>query len=153
MIPKINTSDLTKKARQLSDVRIVGLLAFGIVVLLVTWSTLNVLQTNYDLQKKEAELRQKNQVRKLENENLKLKNVYLETNEYLELTARRQFNKAAPGEKLYIVPKEVAMSRTVELPKTQEQIAKEQTLQKSKYHQNLNDWLDFLLNRNPADDV
>lgn len=147
MLPKTNTSNLYKKFQKFSDIRIIGLVAFGAVILLVTWSSLKVLQVNYELQKQETSLRQKNQLIKLENENLKLRNVYFESDEYLELSARRQFNKGAPGEKLYIVPESVALSKTVDLPKTEQQkkIEKQQT--KPKYRQNLEDWKNFFLNK------
>lgn len=123
--------------------RVVGLVIFGIIVLLVTWNGLQVIQINYDLQRKEAELRQKNANQKLANENLRLENTYLETDQYLELTARRQFNKAAPGEQLYLIPEEVALSKTVDLPKTAAQVKEENSSSKSKFQQNLEAWMNF----------
>lgn len=143
-LPEINTLDLHKKYKKFTDVRVIGLFMFGLVVLLITWSSFRVLQVNYELQKKEAYLRQKNEITKLENENLKLKNTYLETDEYLELTARRQFNKAIDGETLYLIPKEVAMSKTIDTPqdKAEEEAAK--SADKSKYRQNLEEWMNFL---------
>src|SRR5690606_33702879 len=102
-------------AESLSDVRVIGMIAFGIVALLVTWSGIKVLQTNYDLQKQISKMQQENEVKKLENSNLALENQFLETDEYLELTARRQYNKASPGEKLLIVPKSIALSHTTEV--------------------------------------
>lgn len=143
MPPNTNQEKLFKKLKRYSDVRIIGLVVFGIIVLLVTWSGLQVMQTNYELQKKEASLRAENENKKLENSNLKLENKYLETDHYLELTARRQFNKAAPGEQLHLVPEEVALRYTVDLPKTQSQIREEQSTNKSKYQQNFEAWLDF----------
>ena len=143
MQPSINDEKLSEKLRRYSDVRVIGLLVFGVIVLLVTWSGLKVMQTNYELQKKEAYLRQKNEVKRLENENMKLKNAYLETDQYLELTARRQFNKAAPGEQLYLVPKEVAMSKTVDLPKTETTAEKEASQNQSKYRRNFEAWMNF----------
>lgn len=148
MLPKINNSDLYKKLEKFSDVRLIGLIAFTVVVLLVAWSSLRVLQVNYELQKQETGLRQQNQLQKLENENLKLKNVYYESDEYLELSARRQFNKAAPGEKLYLIPSSVAMAHTVELPKTEQQIKEEKAKSKPKYKQNLEDWKAFFIHQN-----
>ena len=148
MLPKTNNSDLYRKYKQFLDIRLVGLLAFGVVVILVAWSSLRVLQINYDLQKQETSLRQRNQLQKLENENLRLKNVYFESDEYLELSARRQFNKAAPGEKLYIIPQSVAMSKTVELPKTEKTIKTEANENKPKYQQNLQAWKDFFFHLN-----
>src|SRR3978361_1084363 len=99
MLDKIKNSQTIKS---LSDVRSLGMIAFGIIALLVTWSSIKVVQTNYDLQKQISAMKQENDVQVLANNNLKLKNEYLNTNEYLELAARRHFNKAAPGEKLLI---------------------------------------------------
>lgn len=145
MLPnKINTSDFHKKYKNFTDVRVIGLVMFGMVVILVTWSSLRVLQVNFELQKKEAYLRQKNEVNKLENGNLKLRNTYFETDEYLELTARRQFNKAVPGESLYLIPKEVAMSKTVELPQDKASVEAKKEANKPKYRQNFEAWMDFL---------
>ncbi len=140
-IKKIKTEDIIKR---FSDVRIVGLLAFGVVVLLVTWSILNALEVNYELEKQKTDLEQKNQIQKLQNENIKLQNVYFQSDEYLELSARRQMNKAAPGEKLYLVPKSVAMAQTVNLPKTQRQLEQEKEQHKSKFSRNLEAWKNFL---------
>lgn len=139
-----NEQKISEKIKQYSDIRVVGLIIFGFIVLLVSWSGLKVMQTNYELQKKEAELRQKNEVARLRNENLELKNTYFESDQYLELTARRQFNKAAPGEKLYLIPEEVAMANTVDLPKNETQIIEEKQQSKSKYISNFNAWIEFL---------
>ncbi len=126
-----------------------GTVAFGVIAILVTWSSIKVVQTNYELQKQLSVLRQRNEVQQLENENLKLKNQYLNTDEYLELAARRQFNKAAPGEKLLIVPKEVALKHTIDVKTSDEEaVATEtETASGSKYERNFNDWLDFLFHR------
>ena len=144
MFSKIKNLNYKKLHKELSDVRLIGLIMFGIVALLVAWSSLKTLQINYELQKKEAVLRQKNSNKKLENENLKLKNTYFETDEFLELTARRQFNKAAPGEELYLIPREVALEKSVEPPKTPEEKQQEQAANKSKYRQNFEAWIAFL---------
>lgn len=148
MLPKTNKSALYKKMERFTDIRAVGLIAFGVVVILVAWSSLRALQINYELQKQEASLNQQNQIKKLENENLRLKNVYLESEEYLELSARSQFNKAAPGEKLYIVPESVAAAQTVDLPKTDAQIAEEKQQNKPKYQQNIQAWRNFFFHIN-----
>src|SRR5437667_142896 len=72
-------------ARQLRDVRVLGLVIFGGLVLLVSWSGIQVIQTNYDLQKQISKLQQQNQVQELENNNLQLTNQYFNTDQYLEL--------------------------------------------------------------------
>lgn len=129
------------------DVRVFGLMVFGIIMLLVSWSGLKVLQTNYELEKKITQLNQRNQIQDLQNQNLKLKNQYFETDQYLELTARRQFSKAAPGEKLYLVPDSVALAKTVDIPKEKVQ-TKAAAKPKPKYQQNINAWTAFLMHRN-----
>lgn len=149
MLAKIKKISNKQNLKYITDVRVLGLIVFFIVVMLVAWSSVRVLELNYELQKKEALLRQKNEIQKLENENLKLRNTYFESNEYLELTARRQLNKAKPGEKLYLVPKEVAYSKTasIEPPKTIKEQAEEKEENQSKYRKNFNDWVNFLFNR------
>lgn len=148
MMLKINTNTIIKKSKLLLDPRVIGLIVFGVIVLLVTWSGLKVIQTNFELEKKIAQLKQRESVQALENENLKLKNKYLESDHYLELTARRQFGKAAPGERLYLVPPSVALARAPELPKTTDpKTLQNQPKPKSKQRQNLDEWLNFLLHR------
>jgi cell division protein FtsB len=151
MITKINKAALEEKMKNFSDVRVIGLLAFGLVVILVSWSIVNVLEVNYELEKQRADLEQKNQIEKLQNENLNLQNVYFQSDEYLELSARRQLNKAAPGEKLYLIPRSVAMANTVGLPKSQRQLEQEKEQKKSKFSQNLEAWKKFLFHGGTTD--
>ncbi len=150
MLPEINTNKYKQKLQPFLEVRVIGLVVFAIIILLVSWSGLKVLQTNYELEKKMAQLQQRNSLQKLENENIKLKNTYYESGQYLELTARRQFNKAAPGERLYLVPVNVAMAKTVDLPKEQV-TAKKEPAPKPRYQQNIDDWMRFLFQRKQQD--
>lgn len=133
-----------KKFESYSDARVLGLLGFGVVAILVTWSGIKVVQTNYELEKKIAVSKQRNTVQQLENENIKLKNQYYQSNQYLELSARRQFGKALPGEKLYTIPEKVALSKTIEAAPKADQVAAEVESNKPKYRQNFDDWMDFL---------
>lgn len=146
------TKTIIEKAQVLTDARALGLLAFGVVAVLVTWSGIKVVQTNYELEKKIAVAKQRNAVEQLANENLKLKNKYYESNQYLELSARRQFGKAAAGEKLYIVPESVALAKTVEpaQPVTETGEVKVE-LKKPRYQQNFDDWMEFLFSTDPDD--
>lgn len=133
--------------KEMRDVRVLGLNVFVVLVVLVSWSGVNVIQTNYDLQKKIARIEQENTVRQLENSNLKLRNQYYDTDQYLELTARRQLGRAMPGETLLLVPKEVALTHSVE-PLTQTQKDVEQAKpHKPAYQQNFEAWVEFLFNR------
>src|SRR5680860_422755 len=113
MTPQDKNTPLTNKLRKLTDIRVLGLLAFGVIAILITWSGLNVAKTNYELEKKISELEQENVVQDLQNENMRLKNQYYESDEYLELAARAKFNKAAPGERLYLVPEDVELEQTI----------------------------------------
>lgn len=97
--------------RNLQDVRTIGLIMFAVVAVLITWSGIKVVDTNYRLQQEIARLQQQNTVRGLENRNIGLQNEFYETDEYLELEARRNFGLAAPEETVFVVPKSVALSR------------------------------------------
>ena len=145
MLQKIKNLPKSDLVQSLSDVRNLGLVIFGVIALLVTWSGIKVVQSNYDLQKQIAAMRQANEVKRLENSNLALENRYLETDQYLELTARKLYNKAAPGEKLVIVPESVAMKHSVDIkieePKTQTPIIESEG---PWYERNFNAWLEFL---------
>jgi cell division protein FtsB len=128
-----------------TDTRVLSLMAFGAVALLVTWSGVKVVQTNYELEKKIAVAKQRNEVEQLQNQNMKLKNKYYESSQYLELSARRQLGKAAPGEKLYTVPESVALAKTIDTPKVSEATTQEEDI-RPKYQQNFSDWMEFLFN-------
>ena len=146
MLDKIKNPKISKYIKILSNPRALGLLAFGAVAIMVTWSGIGAVQANYELQKQIAKLEQQNEVERLENENLKLKNEYIKTDEFLGLAARRQFGLAAPGEKVLVVPKSVAIAHTVEFS----QAAKAETqvqAPKPTYQKNLESWLGFFLNK------
>ncbi len=140
------------RIKQLADVRNIGLYIFGLVVLSVSWSGMRVIQTNYGLQQQIATLEQEAAIAELENSNLALRNTYFESDQFLELAARRQFGLAAPGEKMIIVPKNVALAHTVDLPAKaapKRSIADDDT-GKPEYQQNLEAWLDLFLHRQAA---
>lgn len=130
----------------LRDPRSIGLIVFGFISLLVTWNTLDAIQTNYTLQKQIARIEQQTKIHELENANLKLKNEYLNTDQYLELTARRQFGKALEGEKVLLVPKEVALSKTVDV-KEGPPISADEPSHKPFYQRNFEAWMEFLFHR------
>lgn len=130
--------------KSLSDLRVVGQVFFAVIVLLISWSGVKAIQANYELQKKITRLEQEVEISRLVNENLKLENKYLETDEFLELAARRQFGKAAPGETLYIVPKRVAL--TYVTPPTEEESA-QASAKKPAYQENLEAWSGFFFRK------
>ena len=149
MLNKVKTHFNSGKLQFLNDTKNLGLIAFGVIALLVSWSGVNSIQANYGLQKQISELSQQNTVAELQNTNLKLRHEYLKTDQYLELAARRQFGKAAPGETVVNVPKKVALANTVEPKNVAVKVA---TTEESKpfYLKNLQAWVDFFLHRDSA---
>jgi cell division protein FtsB len=130
----------------LRDVRNVGLLVFTVIVLLISWSGVKSIQTNYGLQKQIAELQQENQVQSLENADLALQNQYLNTNQYLEVTARENLGLGASGETELLIPQSVALAHTVKQPSIS---TVSSTLPKQPFWQrNFEAWIDFFLHRN-----
>jgi cell division protein FtsB len=94
----------------LYDFRLVVLVVIGLISLSVFWNGAKIIQRNYELTQKVAEITKENEILELENRNKELQNQYLATDEFAELTARRIFGKASPGERVYIVPEEVAIA-------------------------------------------
>lgn len=134
---------------ELSDVRNIGLMVFGVMAIAVTWSGAKAIQLNYQLQKKVVVLQEQNKVQELENQTQALKNEYYKTDEYKELSARRLFGKAAPGEKVYIIPKEVALkyASSIPEPSAAAPAAPENPVVMPAYQQHVQDWLDFFFHR------
>ena len=129
------------------DIRIIGQVLFVIIVLLVSWSGVKVIHTNYMLQQDIARMRQENEIQKLKNQNQKLKNEYYNTPQYLELAARQNFGLAAPGEKELLVPKAVALAHVPERASVQLSEDVSQNSQQSFYARNMQAWMDFFLHR------
>ena len=136
-------------ARRMTDVRFLGQALFVVLVLLISWSGIKAIQTNYGLQKQISALRQQNSVIKLQNDNLELKNRYYNSDQYLELSARQNFGLAAPGEKELIVPRSVALSYTVDLPSDEPGGAGSN---QPVYQRNFESWIDFFLHRQSLKD-
>jgi cell division protein FtsB len=132
-----------KTIQTVFDLRNVGLYIFALLVLSVTWSSARTLQQNYELQKKVAVLEQQNQVFELQNKTIELRNKYLKSDEFVELEARRQTGKGLPDEKVLLVPKEVALSRTVPPLEVPSVAAKQDSSTRPWYAQNIRDWFDF----------
>ncbi|HEU4914309.1 MAG TPA: septum formation initiator family protein [Candidatus Saccharimonadales bacterium] len=132
---------------QFRDVRAVGLLLFLVVVLLISWSGVKVIDTNYRLQKQINEYEQHNGLKKLANTNLKLENEYYRTNQYLDISARQNFGLAAPGETLVNISPNVALAHTVDLPDGEQVLAKKTKEKQPAYQRNFQSWIDFLFHR------
>lgn len=145
MLEKIKALQNHPKVTQFRDVRAVGLLAFLAVALMVSWSGAKVIQRNYELQKHISQLRQEVDVQELQNNNLKLQNQYFETDQYLELKARQDFGLGRAGEKLLLVPDDVAMGyvgKTADAANTPTPSS-----QRPAYQRNFEQWVDFFLHR------
>jgi len=150
MIEKLKQYKNHPYVQQFRDVRAVGLAIFGVIVLLISWSGAKAIQTNYDLQKQIAQLQQENQVWQLKDNNLQLQNEYLNTDQYLELSARQNFGLGEPGEKELIVPKNVALAHTTKLSTTSS--VTRASGKQPFYQRDFEAWMNFFLHRQQAAD-
>ncbi len=152
MFGKIKTyqNKIIQEARVFQDVRALGIVMFLVIALLISWSGVKVIETNYRLQKEIARMQQETEVRRLENRNLALENQYFETDEYLELEARKNFGLAAPGETVLVVPKIVAL-KNVTIKDEADVSRTTQNKNQPKWQQNITAWFDFLLHKNSND--
>lgn len=131
--------------KRLGDIRFAGQIVFVVLVLLISWSGIKTIQTNYSLQKKISAIRQQNNIQSLQNNNLALQNEYLNSNQYLELTARQNFGLAAPGEKELIVPANVALAYTSDAAMPPKVVSASD--QQPAYQRHFQSWVDFFLHR------
>ena len=139
---------ITQFTQRLGDIRFTGQIVFVVLVLLITWSGIKSIQTNYGLQKQISVLKQQNSVQTLQNNNLQLQNDYFNTDQYLELAARQNFALANAGEKELIVPPSVALAYTVDIPTQVVPIAT--GAQQPGYQKNVESWVNFFLHRPTA---
>jgi cell division protein FtsB len=150
---KIYTSDAWRRYEEpireyilsLRDVRNIGSLAFVVLVLLISWSGIKAIQTNYTLEKQVSNLEQQNDITKLQNQNVELQNAYYKTSQYLEVSARENFGLAKPGETVLLVSKDVALRNTVDQPSAEETTISAKDL--PFWQTNFRDWMNFFLHR------
>lgn len=131
--------------QRLGDARFAGQVVFVVIVLLISWSGVKTIQTNYGLQKQISALQEQNSLQQLQNDNLTLQNQYFNSNQYLELAARQNFGLAASGEKEVVVPASVAQAYTVNLPSQSKPDAAK--AKQPAYQRNFQSWVDFFLHR------
>lgn len=129
-------------AKGLYNKQFLYLLFVGIFAVSVFWNGAKIVQQNFELERKVAEIREENELLELENRNKELRNEYLKTEEFAELTARRVFGRAAPGEKVYLVPRDVAMNA---LSTPEEQTTEVPETEKPQWQENLEAWLRIYL--------
>ncbi len=146
---KIYQEKFTQFGRRLHDPKFAGVIVFTVILVLISWSGVKTIQTNYELQKQISELSQQNQVQKLSNANSQLENEYYNTSTYQELVARQNFGLAAPGEKEIIVPKSVALGYTV-APKPTAQIVDKPSDKQPSDQRHFEAWVNFFLHRQSA---
>ena len=127
------------------DIKYTAQIIFIAIVLLMTWSGISAIQSNYNLQQQVSELKQQNQLSSLENSTISLQNEYYKSNQYLDLSARQDFGLARPGEKEIIVPDSVALSYTKSVPFQTSSTVKNKS---SKNQINYQTWINFFLHRN-----
>lgn len=144
MLEKVQ-SLLKRHSSKLLDLKNLSTGLFAIIVVLVSWSGAKVIQTNYELQREISGMQQANDVQKLGNTNLKLQNRFLNTNEFLELSAREHFNKGLPGETLVLVPRSTALAHAAPAVKQTKTVKPADS--RPWYERNFNAWLDFLFHR------
>ncbi|MEO8862897.1 MAG: septum formation initiator family protein [Candidatus Saccharimonadales bacterium] len=149
MLDKIKNFLEHPRFRDLKDTRMLGFGVFLILVLLASWSGVNVIQTNYGLQKQIAQMQQQNKLSELSNTNLKLQNEFYKTDTYLELQARKQFGKGAAGETLLLIPRDVALSHAPSLPYKKVATA-DKAHRKPFYQKNFEAWMSFIFRSGPV---
>lgn len=110
-----------------------GVLLVPIIVLVLT---IQVLNDNYKLQLQVDSANLDNQIMELENQNLRLEQMYYQTDEYQELSARSLLGKSLPGEHVVILPR---VEHTAD-----ETTDGKAIVTKSNFDQ----WLDFLMGPN-----
>ena len=132
----------------LRDIRNVGLLVFTAIVLLISWSGVKSIQTNYGLQKQVSQLQQENNVQNLENADQALQNQYLSTPQYMDVTARENLGLGLPGETELLVPQNVALAHTVQQPSTSTETPI--TPKQPFWQRNFEAWTNFFFHRDSA---
>lgn len=114
----------------------------AVTVIAVTINTSSVIMQNYTLQRDVQVAEQKVAIAQAELDTQKLRNNYFKSDAFMDIAARKQLSKGAPGEKLIIVPKSVAMSY---VPSQAPQASSNQTSSVSKENSSrLHKWALFL---------
>ena len=109
-----------------------------VIVAVAVWMAMviQVLNNNYKLQRQVDNAKLDSQMLELENQNLRLEQLYYRTDEYMELSARSLLGKALPGEHLVVLPRVSHASKAKR--------SGDAVVTKSNFDQ----WLDFLFGQN-----
>jgi len=141
-MPKIKISQYLKTY---FDARSAILYILAIIALAVTWTSIKIIDKNYQLQKRITVIQQEVDVMEQQTKNQRLKNEYYKTDAFLELAARRYFSKASPDEKLILVPKDVAAKYTH--PPAADQQEKDNKKDRPQYIKNWQAWINFFTHK------
>ena len=145
MFEKIKNNNFLKTV---FDTKNLGLYAVFIIALSVTWSSIKIIQKNYELEKQINQLQQEVTIQDQTNKNQELKNDYFKTDAYLDLAARKYFGKSIPGEKLILVPTDTTQKYVHQEAEAKEAAVVVRTA--PAFVQNWQDWIDFFLRREKA---
>ena len=109
-----------------------------VIAAVAVWMAMviQVLNNNYKLQRQVDNAKLDSQMLELENQNLRLEQLYYRTDEYMELSARSLLGKALPGEHLVVLPRVSHASKT---KRSGSAVATKS---------NFDQWLDFLFGQN-----
>lgn len=100
----MNTSHLFATVRRNLTLNNSVLIVAMIIVIASIWNTMLTLQKNFVLQQQLNTLEQEIKITQLEVDTLRLQQLYLQSSEYQELTARAKLGKVTPGEKVINLP-------------------------------------------------
>lgn len=142
MFAKLKNNQIIKSV---IDPQNLGMYVLVIIAISITWSSIKVIQKNYELEKQITVLQQQVNVLDQQTKNQKLKNEYYKTDAYLDIAARKYFNKSTPGEQLILVPNEVAY-KYIHKEAVRQNDSKAKS-NRPKFIQNLQGWVDFFLHR------
>lgn len=145
MFQKIKNNTILKSV---FETRNLGLYAVFIIALSVTWSSIKIIQKNYELEKQINQLQQEVTIQDQTNKNQSLKNEYFKTDAYLDIAARKYFGKSLPGEKLIQVSPDVSQKYTH--PEAEPVSTQTAVRTAPKFVQNWQDWINFFLHKESA---
>ncbi len=125
----------------------IGSVVISVAVLSVAINSSGVILKNYRLQKQIAELEQRVSVAQDEADKQRLLNQYYATDAFLDIATRRQLTRGSAGEKLIIVPKNVALTYASAPTSSETAATINDDVAKSPFRK----WLDFLAGRGLPD--
>jgi len=128
------------------DIKFAGQFILLVAVLMISWSGVKAINLNNKIQKEILTTKQENEIQSLENQDIKLQNLYYSSNQYLDIQARSNYGLGEKGEKEIIVPSNVAWRYVpkIKLPLNQQLSSK---LEEPSYERNVQAWFRVLLNQ------